>query len=227
MDELVTEKQYSTKGEDETSTSGRSTKSYEKPDEILVKYILANLKAYGGEFHVPAHADHPEADDLPEEVAEKLDLEPGTTDTLEGVFGIEPNGTYVGTAGDLEAGNGDLDRHATIQLQKSVNGYYPELIEEQWPGAAIAVGVGSSTKFDDDEERNKWVRIRVTDTELSERKRKRAEMDVGEISEDDYVAWCVDNEVDPFPRKQGAKGWEELEAEREETETEERAEADD
>jgi len=218
MDELVTEKQYSDKGSDETGGSPRSSRDYPEPDEMVVRYVLANLKAYGGGFHIPAHSDDENADELPEENREKLGLPEGTTDTLEGLFDVEINGQYVGVAGDLEAENGEVDRHATIMVQKAINGYYSDLVDDTFPGCSISVGVGSRTKFDDDEKRNRWVRIKVVDTEKAERTRQRARLDVGTVDESEYIQWCIDNELDPWPRKKGAKGWEELKEEREEDE---------
>jgi hypothetical protein len=111
-------------------------------------------------------------------------------------------------------------------VQKAINGYYSELVDDTFPECSISAGVGSSTKFDDDEKRNTWVRLKVVDTEKSERTRQRARLDVGEIDEDQYVQWCIDNEMDPWPRREGAKSWKELEADQAEEEEAE-AEADD
>lgn len=214
LDELVTEKKYS-----ETETAGgggggRSSRDYPKLDEMVVNFVLANLKGYDGSYHIPAHAENEEAPIIPDEVCEKLGFEENTPETLETVFGVEIDREYVGLAGDLDVESEKVDRHATIMVQKSINGYYSDLIEEHYPGCSISVGVGSSTKFDDDEKRNKWVRIKVVDTEKAERTRQRARLDVGAIDEDEYVDWCVENEMDPWPRREGAKSWEELAEER-------------
>jgi hypothetical protein len=226
MDELVTDKKYSETKGSSGSGSTRSSRDYPDCGEMVANFVLANLKAYDGEYHVPAHNDDQEADELPEEIAEKLDLEPGTTDTLEGVFGVEIDGEYVGTAGDLEPENGELDRHATILVQKALNGYHSDLIEEQFPGSSISVGVGSSTRDWDDEKRNQWVRFKVVDTEKAERTRQRARLDVGAIDEEEYVSWCIENEMDPWPRRDGAKTWEEYQDEQEEDEEEDEEEDD-
>lgn len=226
LDELVTEKQYSETESPSGSGSGRSSRDYPDCGEMKANFVLANLKAYDGEYHVPAHADDEEADVLPDEIAEKLELEEGTTDTLEGVFGVDIDGKYVGVAGDLEAENGELDRHATILVQKAINGYHSDLIDEHFPGCSVSVGVGSSRKFDDDEKRNQWVRFKVVDTEKAERTRQRARLDVGTIDEEQYVTWCIENKMDPWPRRDGAKTWEEYQAEREEDEEEDDEEED-
>jgi len=226
LDELVTDKKYSESESSSSSSSTRSTRQYPEMDDMVANYVIANLKAYGGSYHVPAFADDGEATEIPDEVCEKLGLAEGTTETLESVFGVEIEGDYIGEAGDLEASSGQVDRHATIQVQKSLNGYHSDLVEEHFPGCSVSVGVGSSTKFADDEKRNTWARIKVVDTDKAARTRWRARLDVGEISEEDYISWCVENKLDPWPRRQGADGWQEHAA-RMEAEGEAEAEADD
>ena len=212
LDELVTEQQYS-ETEKSSSSSSRSSRDYPEPSEKLVRYVLANLKAYDGSFHIPAFADDDDASELPDEILEKLELPDGTTNTLEGLFSVEVGGEYLGEAGDLEADSSDIDRHATIMVMKGINGYHSDIVEDVFPGASIGVGVGSSRKFDDDERRNKWVQFRVTDTEKSERTRWRAMLDVGELSEDEYVEKCLDADIHPWPRDQNAPDLETLKEE--------------
>ena len=200
FDNLVTEQQYS---EPESSSTGgrRSSRDYPEIPYELAAYVVANLKAHGGSFHIPGHADDPEAQTLEESVTEALGVEEGTTNTLEALFGVDIDGKYLGTAGDLEPENGEVDRHATILVMKGVNGYHSDLVQEQFPGCSIGVGVGSSRKFDDDEKRNQWVQFRVVDTDKAERTRMRAQLDVGEINEEEYESWCVDNGFHPYPRR--------------------------
>lgn len=226
LDELVTDQTRSTTTN--TSSSGSSSsKNYEKPDEMLVKYVLANLKAYDGSFHIPAHEGDDDAETLDEGVAEKLDKPEGTPITLEDLFDVEVDGEYVGTSNGLEAESSEVDRHVTIDVMKGINGYYSELVEEHFPGSSISVGTGSKTEFSDPEEQNTWVEIRATNTDKSERTRKRAELDVGELTETEYVEWCVENEMDPFSRKDNGMELEDYKEEYGLVEDDEESEGDD
>jgi len=209
FENLVTEKEYQQEGKS-SSGGSRPTKSYEEYSEAHAKYVIANLKAHNGSFHIPAFSDDEKAGELPDTVIEALDLPEGSNESLEDLFGMDLEADYLGTAGDVEDSDGVVNRKATVEVMKGINGYHADLIEQEFGPANIGVGVGSSAVFDDDELRNKLVQFRVVDTEKSERTRKRAQFDVGEISESEYEEWCVNNEIHPWPRDKNAPSLDEL-----------------
>lgn len=203
--------------EDDSSPSGtttRSTKSYDAFEESVVGYTLAMLQQNSMDAEIALTDDN--ARELTDDEKEYLGVDRATHLSVESLFGLTTERDYVGSPPGAQEECDDCDsdpcerhdivtdRHITIDVAKRLNGNHLDAIWDAFDDeGSIRVGMGKASRHDRDElERRQWVRIWYSATEKQARSAKKSQLDAGTITEEEYVTWCVDNEVHPQPRKE-------------------------
>lgn len=193
-----------------SGSSGPSSTGVERVDEGVVNWLFAAMSQHGEDIDIPVHEEDAERE-LTEAEIEAFDLPEGVNFSVESLFGLDVDRPYVGDPkveddeklSEVE-GTSSIDRHVTVSLGHSINGYYASKIEEQFgEGVHIRVGMGAKGVHDDPYERAQYVRFKTTESGAKSERRKRRSMWMAsdiDFGKSEYEEWCSEADVEAYPR---------------------------
>lgn len=217
LPEVDIEAAHSAKDDSSSNGGGSSTKSYDPLPDGVLTYIVAFLDQNGRDAEIAVYDE--DARELTDDEKEAFGLD-ASHQSAESLFGMTPNEDHIG--GDpspqpeecddctedeaCSEHSFDTDRHFPIDVAKRLNGHHtPDIWEAFGEEGHVRVGMGKASRHDRDERvRRRWLRMWYSTTEKQARSAKRDQLDAGTISEEEYVTWCLDNDLHPQSRKQDA-----------------------
>lgn len=183
---------FGTTNADDGTRSGSGSRSYGKPNESVVTFLIAEIQDNNGNaVEYPTFADNDDAVELTDDVSEQIEEAYGVSLpesvealTVESLFGSDWSAyDYVGYAPDDEE-VGKVNANAHTDLNTSINGYFAEKVTEAFgEKARVRLGISPKKWRDDVAERGKFTRVMVSQTDHQQEQRIKEQAEVGELSE--------------------------------------------